>query len=60
MWNAMPISVQEWFETGNTVPGNDWDGWQTSILRFDRPVAPGTKFWTRQDLRQLGYGGSTC
>lgn len=54
--DAMPICVQHWLVTGRTVPGNDSDAWQTSILKYDRALVSGTKFWTRQDLRELGYG----
>jgi poly(3-hydroxyalkanoate) synthetase len=54
----MPVSVQEWLETGDTIPGNDWDAWQTWVLKYDRSVTAGTKFWTRRDLRDLGYGAA--
>jgi hypothetical protein len=34
------------------------DGWQISLLHFDHSTAPSSKFWTRADLREAGYGAA--
>ncbi len=64
--DQMPLSVRWWLHNGQSIgiaeaialDFGDHDAWQVTVLHFAHLTAPGSKFWTRADLREAGYGAA--
>jgi hypothetical protein len=54
--STMPAGVVWWLENGHTMPGSDFDAWQSYMLQRDHTPAPKSRMWSRWDLIELGLG----
>jgi hypothetical protein len=55
--NGRPLLTRE-AETMGCFGDPSRAAWQASCLHFVRPIAAESTFWSRADLRELGYGAA--
>lgn len=52
----IPAGALWWVENGCVTVGGNRESWQTYLLHYDHRPAAGSTFWSRADLRAIGYG----
>jgi hypothetical protein len=62
----LPVGAAWWLQHGRSLGIREaialgmtqWDAWQAYLLHFDHQPAARSTFWSREDLRELGYGAA--